>query len=190
MEIIDYSIEEHIHRFAVWTAARAASRSRLKNTEVELLIKQSNLKKKVEELRQLPGLNEKIYNNWIKETGENICSIVSAQNWKDFKLKTFKFGLAAKIISIYIKTVEIIPTKGLSLLSIIASPPIDSILLKNLNSKHQLKLKVNWSTFNWEQYANVIDELNRLYPLIPKWKIEILWKISNEEDVIVLNEVI
>lgn len=190
MEITNYSIEEHIHRFAVWTAARAASRSRLKNTEVELLINQSNLKKKVEELRQLPGLNEKIYNHWIKETGENICSIVSAQNWGTFKLTKFKFGLAAKIISIYIKTVEIIPAKGLSLLSNIAYPPIDGILLKNLNSKHQLKLKVNWSTFNWEQYHNVIDELNRLYPFIPKWQIEILWKISNEEEDIILTELI
>ena len=40
MDIKDYNIDEHIHRFAVWTAARAASRGRLKNTEVEYLIRQ------------------------------------------------------------------------------------------------------------------------------------------------------
>lgn len=98
--------------------------------------------------------------------------------------------MAAKIISIYIKTVEVIPTHGLSLLSNIAYPPIGGILLKVLNSKHKLKLKVNWSTFTWEQYADVIDGLNRLYPFIPRWKIEILWKISNEEEIIMAAEIV
>lgn len=190
MEINDYTIDEHTHRFAMWTAARAASRSRLKNTEVELLICESQLKEEVERLRKSPALNEIIYKNWIKVIGEKICTIVQAQAWSDFKLKTFHFGLAAKIISIYIKTVEVIPTKGLSLLSQIAYPPIDGILLKNLNIKHSLKLKVNWSTFEWEQYSNVIDELNRLYPSIPKWKIEVLWKISNEEDIVISDGII
>ena len=190
MEITDYTIDEHTHRFAMWTAARAASRSRLKNTEVELLICESHLKEEVERLRKSPALNEIIYKNWIKVTGEKICTIVQEQAWDDYKLKTFHFGLAAKIISIYIKTVEVIPTKGLSLLSQIAYPPIDGILLKNLNTKHSLKLKVNWSTFEWEQYSNVIDELNRLYPSIPKWKIEVLWKISNEEDIVISDGII
>ena len=190
MKITDYSIDEHTHRFAIWTAARAASRSRLKNTEVEFLICASNLKQEVERLRELSALNEIIYKNWIKVTGEKICAIVQAQVWSNFKLRTFHFGLAAKIISIYIKTVEVIPTKGLSLLSQIAYPPIDGILLKNLNTKHSLKLKVNWSTFEWEQYSNLIDELNKLYPSTPKWKIEVLWKISNEEDIIMVEEII
>ena len=185
MEITNYSIDEHTHRFAVWTAARAASRSRLKNTEVELLICESNLKQEVEKLKGLTALNEIDYKNWIEETGYNICKIVKTQAWSDFKSKTFHFGLAAKIISIYIKTVEVIPTRGLSLLSQIAHPPIDGILLKNLNTKHSLKLKINWSTFEWDQYSGVIDELNKLYPSIPKWKIEVLWKVSNEEDIII-----
>ena len=107
MEITDYTIDEHTHRFAMWTAARAASRSRLKNTEVELLICESHLKEEVERLRKSPALNEIIYKNWIKVTGEKICTIVQEQAWDDYKLKTFHFGLAAKIISIYIKTVEV-----------------------------------------------------------------------------------
>ena len=78
MKITDYSIDEHTHRFAIWTAARAASRSRLKNTEVEFLICASNLKQEVERLRELSALNEIIYKNWIKVTGEKICAIVQA----------------------------------------------------------------------------------------------------------------
>lgn len=81
METTEYSIDEHTHRFAIWTAARAASRSGLKNIEVELLINQSNLKNEVERLRQLPSLNENIYKHWIQATGENIYSIVATQDW-------------------------------------------------------------------------------------------------------------
>lgn len=185
MDINNYSIEEHTHRFAVWTAARAASRSRLKNTEVELLIDQSGLRVQVDMLRQKADLTEMYYRNWIKEIGEKICQLVKEQDWGDFKHKTFHFGLAAKIISIYIKTVEVLPSKGTSLLSEIAYPPIDGILLRNLNTKHHLKLKVNWSTFEWDQYINVVDEINRQYSITPKWKIEVEWKITNEEDAIV-----
>ena len=50
MHFNDYTIDEHAHRFAVWTAARAASRSRLKNTEVEHLINQSDLRNAVDKL--------------------------------------------------------------------------------------------------------------------------------------------
>jgi hypothetical protein len=182
MKIEDYLIEEHTHRFAIWTAARAVSRSRLKNTEVKMIIDQISLRKQVEQLRQRDDLNDDIYKQWIKVTGEEICRVVQKQDWVKFKLDTFKFGLAAKIISIYLKTVEILPTNGTSLLSVIAYPPIDGILLRNLNAKHDLKLKVNWSTFEWEQYVCIIDEINRLYPLIPKWKIEVEWSVSNEED--------
>lgn len=71
------------------------------------------------------------------------------------------------------------------MLSEIAYPPIDGILLRNLNTKSHLKLKVNWSTFEWDQYVNVVEEINRLYPLTPKWKIEVEWMISNEEEAII-----
>lgn len=177
----DYTINEHTHRFAVWTAARAASRSRLKNSEVEFLITASLLKEKVEALRQIRNLDEPYYRNWIRETGEIICQQVIDKNWSPFKTKTFHFGLAAKIISIYIKTVEVLPTKGEALLAQIAYPPIDGILLKNINKKHSTKFEVNWSTFSWQQYEKVIDKLQEHYSLIPGWKIEVEWSVSNEE---------
>lgn len=76
MDINTYSIDEHTHRFAVWTAARAASRSRLKNTEVQLLIDQSCLREQVQKLRLKADLTEMYYRNWIKEIGEKICQLV------------------------------------------------------------------------------------------------------------------
>ncbi len=182
MDIKDYSIDEHIHRFAVWTAARAASRGRLKNTEVEFLIDNSRLREKVAEIRQDNSLNDISYRNWLKENCEVMCNLVKQQNWGDYKSDYFCTGLSAKIISTYIKTVEVIPTRGLSLLSEVAYPPIDSILLKNLNKKHDLKLKTNWSKFDWLDYEQKLDMLNLYYPGTPKWKIEVDWKVSNEDD--------
>lgn len=138
MDIKDYTIDEHIHRFGVWTAARAASRGRLKNTEVEELIKQVDLKEAVRTLSKDQYLDETQYRTWIKAIGERMCSVLSEMKLTDYKTKYFCFGIAAKIISIYIKTVEVIPSKGQTLLSKVAYPPIDSILLKNLNGKYGL----------------------------------------------------
>jgi len=182
MDVKDYTIEEHIHRFAVWTAARAASRGRLKNTKAEFLMNKIRLRQKVEELRHDVLLDDTSYRIWIKENCEEICRLVAEKNWSDYKTTTFRFGVAAKIISIYIKTVEVIPSKGSSILAEVAYPPIDSILLQNLNRKHGLKLKTTWSTFKWPDYEEKINLLNQYYPAIPKWKIEVEWKVSNEED--------
>jgi len=107
--------------------------------------------------------------------------LVREKHWSDFKTKNFSFGLAAKIISIYIKTVEVLPTKGLSILSQVAYPPIDSILLKNLNTRHKIKSKTNWSTFKWSDYVQVIEFLQIHYPKVPGWKIEVEWKVSDDE---------
>lgn len=148
MNIQDYTIDEHTHRFAVWTALRAASRSRLKNSETEYLIRASNLRQEISVLRQKTELSETEYRGWLRNKGEEIVRIAHEKNWSDFKTKTFRFGLAAKIISIYIKTVEVLPTKGQSMLSRIAHPPIDSILLRNIDAVKVGKMKTNWSTFD------------------------------------------
>lgn len=178
MNIQLYSLEEHVHRYAVWTAARAASKSRLKNSEIEYLINASGLRADVEELRIFQELTETYYRSWLRQKGEEIVTLVAGKNWSDFKTKQFKFGLAAKIISIYIKTTEVLPTKGLSLLAQIAHPPIDSILLKNINKTHKLKIKTNWSTFTWLDYEEMIERLFDIYPQPPYWMVESEWNSS------------
>ena|ERR1700712_397784 len=89
MHIKDYSIAEHIHRFAVWTAARAASRGRLKNTEVEDLINKVKLKEAIEVLNQNQYLDETQSRLWIKEMGEKMCSVLAGMKLSDYKTNTF-----------------------------------------------------------------------------------------------------
>lgn len=131
------------------------------------------------------SLDDGIYRKWFKNHCDKMGELVKIQDLLPSKKTYFCTGIAAKIISIYIKTVEVIPTKGSSLLSEIKYPPIDSILLKNLNERHGLKLKTTWSTFKWADYEEKIDLLNHYYPGIPKWQIEVEWKVSNEEDLII-----
>ena len=172
----DYSIEEHSHRFGVWTAARAASASRLSNQEVQELFHQINLRAEVDALK-LKNITDEIYCTWIKETGEKLISNVTGLNSIDFKKNKFCFGLAAKLISIYVKTVEVIPTKGASYLSAIAYPPLDSILLKNIKAHYENDFDTNWSTFDWQKYINWIEFLKTIKQDEPWWKLEAYWCI-------------
>lgn len=183
LKIQTYTLEEHIHRYAVWTAARAASKSRLKNSEVGYLIDASDLRASINKLKTNSELTETTYRNWLKNKGEEIISLVADKNWSEFKTKQFKFGLAAKLISVYIKTSEVLPTKGLSALAQVAHPPLDSILLKNISKTYGVKLKTNWSTFNWHDYEEVIDHVFALYPHPPYWMIEAEWNSHKSEDI-------
>lgn len=175
-----YNIDEHIHRFAVWTAARATSKSRLSNIEIADLIETVGLRKRVEILRGVNPLTDSYYHQWIKETGNDIVKTVKETVFKktkkeNFKTNNFTFGLAAKVISIYIKTVDVIPSRGESALSIIAYPPIDSILLKCINLKYGLDLKHQWSTFDWDKYEEVILKIKKHFDNTAMWKIEENW---------------
>lgn len=102
MQIGFYNIEEHIHRYAVWTAARAASKSRLKNNEIDIIVTTVGLREAVKELQKNITLTEPVYRQWLKMRCEEIIAVVNERNWSDFKTKQFSFGLAAKIIAIYI----------------------------------------------------------------------------------------
>ena len=103
----DYSIEEHLHRFGVWTAARAASKCRLSNAEISNLIEGVGLREEVETLRSIGTLTEPTYRNWIREIGNKMIEEVRNTTYpptkkENFKIDNFTFGIAAKIISIYI----------------------------------------------------------------------------------------
>jgi len=174
----NYTIEEHTHRFAVWTSARAASKSRLKNSEVQNLMESIKLRQRVEMLRNEPLLNDEYYHNWIFELGTKLVIDAKLIAETDFKRDQFTFGVAAKIISIYIKTAEVLPTCGKSNLSAIAYPPIDGILIRNFNAANNMSLRTAWSKFEWEDYKQVILAIRDRYPGVPMWQVESLWAIG------------
>ena len=173
----NYTIPEHIHRFGVWTAARAASTSRLKNSEVDQLFSMVRLKDSVNDLRN-QTISDTEYMKWFKNICDKIIKAIPKINCGDFKEGRFSFGLAAKLVSIYIKTVEVIPTNGTSNLSRVAYPPIDNFLLKNIKKYHAINLPLNWSTFTWDTYKKWINELSEIKKDEPWWKLEEYWEIN------------
>lgn len=163
----NYSFAEHVHRFAVWTAARAVQRNFTKTEIIRKAIEQTELqnlffRKDINSPEQFDKFHEKTCDKLITE----------------FKKlgKVDSYGRAAKIVAIYIKSAIIIPEKGKSKLSKIAHPPIDRILLHNLDSKYpELKLKSrNWTTLNKVEYFKLIQKFREDFGVC-FWKIEINW---------------
>ncbi|HNP48725.1 MAG TPA: hypothetical protein PKL85_07790 [Bacteroidia bacterium] len=163
----DYSFEEHVHRFAVWTAARAVQRNFTTTENIRKAIEQTEL--------QNPFFRKDInspeqYDNFHKKTCDILISVFKKQGIDA------SYGRAAKIVAIYIKTAIVIPESGKSKLSKIAHPPIDRILLHNLDSKYpELKLKSrNWTTLNKDEYFDLIQKFREDFGDC-FWKIEVNW---------------
>jgi hypothetical protein len=93
---------------------------------------------------------------------------------KENLFRNISFGIAGKVVSIYVKTAEILPTGGLSPISKVAIPPIDSYLLKGL----QIKTKA-WSTLGKEEYMQLVNKLEEKNEGRPFWTIEYYWNLNN-----------
>jgi hypothetical protein len=172
-----YTIEEHIHRFGLWAAARAANKSLLSNKEVQHVLGVIQIREKVASLKKVNNLNDNQYTIWLKENCTLLINEIKKLNCKELKKVRISYGLAAKLISIYIKVVEVIPNKGNSQLSQIAFPPVDSILLKHINKSKKIFIETTWSKYNWEEYLDVVQKLKSTNNNQPMWMIESNWSI-------------
>ncbi|MGN6802007.1 MAG: hypothetical protein ACTHJN_08885 [Ginsengibacter sp.] len=173
METI-YNIDEHIHRYASWAAARAASVSRFSNKEIGSFIEAIELKNKLEEI-QRQEITSKEYKEWFTRQVQHLKEKMELHKSKDEKIfRRISFGIAAKVISIYVKTAEVIPTKGLSAISKVAYPPVDSYLLKGLKIKSKA-----WSGLKKNEFLELIDYLEKIKGDQPFWKLEFYWDLNN-----------
>jgi hypothetical protein len=173
----NYTIDDHIHRYSIWTAARASQRG-LKNLtikKVKNIIENVNLKQRIEVYRNSESeINNKTFTIFHKEVANDII-----KQGEILKIN-LTYGRASKIISIYLKTAIVIPEKGKDIFSNTLHAPIDSILLKAL-SKEFKKLnwkKLTWTKFKEDEYWKLIEEL--IHNGLPiNWKLENYW---NPED--------
>jgi hypothetical protein len=173
----DYTIEEHVHRYACWTAARAASTSRFSNAEVLQFITDSGLREALQALRLNVEINHSIYKDWyVEQVNILLKNMDEYKNSKDKKRKKL-FGIAAKIVSIYIKTAEILPSLGDSKISKVAFPPIDRFLLSGLKKKLELK-NISWSNMEKDEYMGLIETLKKFIGNEPFWKLEMYWDLN------------
>ena len=171
LEMQNYNINGHIHNYAVWTAARAVQRRFQGATtkSISNAINDAGLKAKFldSDIKWTDDKFEKIH----EEVAKKLCS----------NLNDCKYGRAAKIIAIYIKTSVIIVDKGECDLSKVAHPPIDRKLLLKLKSKKLLfigqKELPNWTELDEPEYSKIINDIRNILGDFPMWKIEKYWHV-------------
>ena len=165
-----YNIEEHTHRFAIWTAARAVQRNFTTTEIIKAAIENGQLREKLNDLYQM-DLEEEQYDNFHRKIATNLMS----------HLPSATYGRAAKIIAIYIKTFYVIRFPE-SRLSRVAHPPIDAILLRNIQ-KHLIPglKKYTWTKLSQEDYFELIDKLRALqFPYF--WMLEKCWQPTDSKE--------
>ncbi len=161
-KLTDYTIVNHRHRYACWTAARAVQRGySVKTPEIIGAIENTNLNEKVSALHRTT-ITAVEFDDFHKEAANKL--ILGLQ-----KHAITSYGRAAKIIAIYIKTVHIIASPD-SALSQVAHPPIDEILLKNLGLKNR-----KWTKLEETHYFELIQEFRAKLGDQPFWKLEYAW---------------
>lgn len=165
-----YSFSEHLHRYAVWTAARAVQRGLTSTKNIQTAIEKTDLNKFLDFELEMSELNFDIFH---RETANKLIESLKGYN--------LTYGQAAKIIAIYLKTAVIIRTSGKSDLARIIHPPIDNILLTNIDKEHKnLGLKnIKWTQLSEYEYFEVINDIKSLN-LDYLWEIERYWKPSQK----------
>jgi hypothetical protein len=175
-EIENYDITEHIHRFAVWTAARAAQRG---FTTTENIVKAIN---KTELSNLINDTKSAIYDfdNFHRNCAEQLIKSLQENYDKNGAPLLVSYGRVSKIIAIYIKTAVVLPNKGSCDLSKIAHPPIDRILLSKLSKLKNADFEFqNWTTLDENTYFDIIKKIrnfSKIQGLEGLWKIENYWR--------------
>lgn len=175
-----YSHYQHRHNFAVWCAARAVQRN-FANANTLIL----------KEALENSGVVA-----FIKDNEENDISKThfdeQHERWCNSILKTWNnidgasYGRAAKLVAVYIKAM-IVVRNGQSKLAIVAHPPIDRIILKNISRDSRIHHdnRENWKEINWtkldkEKYKKLIKDFRQVVNNQPFWVIEKYWSITNK----------
>ncbi|MBC6995906.1 hypothetical protein QWY85_17175 [Neolewinella lacunae] len=180
---MSYSHKEHLHRFACWTAARAAQRGWGGGTTTTIIaaLESTGFREKLSDIYQSsPTAAE--FDQWHAErVGELTLILVD----KLSKPQQNIYGRVAKIIAIYIKTVYVSQYPD-AVLSKVAHPPIDGILLKEVKKKTHLKyppkLGFHWSTFDAEAYQTALNYLREVNQGKAFWEIEEFWKATDAQN--------
>ena len=166
---MNYSFSTHIHRYAVWTAARAVQRNFTTTENIQRAIEASELSSFVDQ----PVVDSVGFEEWHREMANLLIAELGGK-------ELCSYGRAAKIISIYLKTSVGIRLPLEHPVQAVLHPPIDRILLQNLGNEprfsglKQLK-SVNWTQLGenpyWDLVALIRDKVGYF-----DWRLEEFWK--------------
>lgn len=181
-----YTYVEHQHRLASWaaaTAARSSPKCRFSASDAVKVINRLEVRSFVEDPNLVSGssnhfdhLHRRVCRQAIDLWGKHVSVPSNAS--------TFTFGVAAKLVNVYLKVGVLTRSKKDGSEFKALHPPIDRILLKGLAQGDVGGLRKFWSTMaslGWSNfceadYYNVIQALRSSVPRnVPLWTIEQYW---------------
>lgn len=206
-----YDIEEHRHRFAVWTAGRAYARGGTGGgysvANAKRLIEESGLRE-ASAFSKLPA--REAIDAFVHERIDAVIEASQPMTYrKDKKSKpqalVVTHGRAQKLVNIYLKTVIVCSQKHDDPAVGALHPPLDRVLLKALvalprksqpaspvsaefaefaEAIREAKRRhgVNWTSFGKEAYEDYIRAIKLLQGESPLWAVEEHWRPERVKD--------
>lgn len=171
-----YTFNDHLHNYAIWTAARATQRGFTTTKNIKSAIDASGLKELIYSKEKKENITIEQFDKLHREITNKIIKCLH-----DLGIPV-KYGQAAKIIAIYLKTAIIIRDSGLSNISRIAHPPIDNILLTHLHKDYPDVVPdgIKWTKIDEKEYFELIDKLRTL-DFDYFWELEKYWSPVQKE---------
>jgi hypothetical protein len=177
----EFSIITHKHKFAVWAAGRAASvkDQRFSVKSAKKLIDHINLQEYIDKPDSLPDNFDTIHDTWCESLIEKSVEIFDEK----VQLKKIKYGVAAKLINVYLKTILVCGGYHEHEKVKKIHPPIDRLLLTELAKKDDSSLKKiwkeyaekGWSKFDSADYQAVIRTVKDFVQSKALYTIESFW---------------
>lgn len=164
-----YPFNDHLHNFAVWTAARATLRNFSTVKNIKTAIEKSELKYFTQNFpKDLSQDNFDLFHR--------TCATKLISDLKELTDKKVSYGRASKIIAIYLKTAVVLPENGKGKICEVVHPPIDRILLKRLykETKDNYFKDINWTTMDFKDYWGLVSHIRSNYGFF-NWKLETYW---------------
>ena len=168
-----YTFTQHVHNYAVWTAARAVSRNFTTTALVKNAIEVSDLQSFVTSSAPISHEEfDRLHRVWANQLISELKKTTEGKA---------SYGRAAKIISIYLKTAVVLCNKGECKKSAVIHPPIDAILLNNLASNCAMPELKNepWTTLDELKYWALVQKLRTTLPKFD-WTLEFYWSPERE----------
>jgi hypothetical protein len=170
-----YTIDIARHRFSLWAACRAAQAGSAKARRSELIA----------------ALKECGVVAWIADPKNHTVDLTTYDTHFDTWVtnvqghleeqcrKPVMYGVAAKLVSTYLKSVFVLAGSEKTPLARHITPPIDSVHLKRVDAVHKTKLsaKFKWQKLTQQEYQGVVLELRRINGSAPLWHLEQYWEL-------------
>lgn len=172
-----FTVREYRLGYAVWAAYRAAQAgsSKANGKELSAALKNCGVVSYIDDYD-----GAEISPDTYKDKHDQWCAAIIKHVMSNSK-KEITYGIAAKLLGIFVKGYFILAGNESQSLSKVAHPPIDSFLLKGIDKAKGTKLdkEYKWQKLDKEKYYKLLDKLKgQLDENEELWKIEKYWKLG------------